>query len=352
MSAAENRNIKIDELKGMTALLVVVGHIIQYIICSGQGYWENRVFCFIYSFHMPLFMFISGYSSYRAKGHSVQWLWKRVVNLFVPFVIWSLFLNICIRGRSVTAIGEVLAEIFRTPDKGYWFFLVLLENCIILFLMEKAFLLLGIKKCWIKLLIAMAVVCMFRFGLPFINNFGIGLLKWHMFFYLAGYFVRNCSLESSRFNKLLASKKIHMTVIVLFPFFTLTWNNELTLVMLRGEGNRFFAMLMKFVMLTYQYLVPIIGIAGSCILIWYLKESFVTRFLQCLGRYTMELYILQVIIIRPYTGNVYLDMLICFMTSVAGGIVVSKWLEKIPVLHAILFGKIRRPYLCRTTTKK
>lgn len=46
----------IDQLKGIAILLVVLGHVIGYNNCENSFLWR-----FIYSFHMPLFMFISGY---------------------------------------------------------------------------------------------------------------------------------------------------------------------------------------------------------------------------------------------------------------------------------------------------
>lgn len=59
------RNPFLDYTKAFAILLVVVGHCIQY--GSGQNYlkeelfFDNILFKFIYSFHMPLFMLISGY---------------------------------------------------------------------------------------------------------------------------------------------------------------------------------------------------------------------------------------------------------------------------------------------------
>lgn len=46
----------IDRMKGMAILLVVMGHL--YFFSYGQS--DSIVFCFISSFHMPLFMFLSG----------------------------------------------------------------------------------------------------------------------------------------------------------------------------------------------------------------------------------------------------------------------------------------------------
>ena len=54
-----NRISFIDQLKGITILLVVIGHLIEHN--AGR---DNFLWTFIYSFHMPLFMFISGYLAY------------------------------------------------------------------------------------------------------------------------------------------------------------------------------------------------------------------------------------------------------------------------------------------------
>ena len=65
MEIANKRNESLDILKGILVLLVVWGHAIQF----GFGFeYVEKYYCFddniyklIYSFHMPLFMAISGY---------------------------------------------------------------------------------------------------------------------------------------------------------------------------------------------------------------------------------------------------------------------------------------------------
>ena len=57
------RLLYIDALKGFTILLVVLGHVLQvrYDI-------DNLLYRYIHSFHMPLFMFLSGYVSYKVAA--------------------------------------------------------------------------------------------------------------------------------------------------------------------------------------------------------------------------------------------------------------------------------------------
>ena len=50
----------IDSLKGIAILLVVMGHVIVTMYTEKQAE-TNIIFRICYSFHMPLFMTISGY---------------------------------------------------------------------------------------------------------------------------------------------------------------------------------------------------------------------------------------------------------------------------------------------------
>ena len=56
------RNRMLDSLKGFAIFLVVLGHVIQTVFAP-DSYDSNVIFKIIYSFHMPLFIFISGYLS-------------------------------------------------------------------------------------------------------------------------------------------------------------------------------------------------------------------------------------------------------------------------------------------------
>lgn len=59
------RDISLDIAKGVLILLVVIGHGFQYAFGSNYGqsglFFINPIYRAIYMFHMPLFMFISGY---------------------------------------------------------------------------------------------------------------------------------------------------------------------------------------------------------------------------------------------------------------------------------------------------
>lgn len=78
-----NRNEKIDALRGMAACLVAIGHAIQINV---SDFDHNILFILIYSFFMPLFMFVSGLVSYKPNEEiGINIIKKRAIALLPPF---------------------------------------------------------------------------------------------------------------------------------------------------------------------------------------------------------------------------------------------------------------------------
>lgn len=91
----------VDALKGFAILCVVIGHTITKLY---DAPFTTMLFDYpfvtmfwwrvIYSFHMPLFMFISGYLFCKNEGYTLlvalKTLWKRTYTLLLPFLSWLL----------------------------------------------------------------------------------------------------------------------------------------------------------------------------------------------------------------------------------------------------------------------
>ena len=60
------RLASMDMLKGFAIIMVIAGHAVQYLI-SGH-YYDKEVYRLIYSFHMPLFMAITGFFASGGGG--------------------------------------------------------------------------------------------------------------------------------------------------------------------------------------------------------------------------------------------------------------------------------------------
>jgi fucose 4-O-acetylase-like acetyltransferase len=92
-----SRNDFLDLVKGWLIFLVVLGHSIQFLGYRSiafdvlDAYYFNPVYIGIYSFHMALFMGISGYLAWGAirKRSFLEFTKVRLLQIVIPLLIWS-----------------------------------------------------------------------------------------------------------------------------------------------------------------------------------------------------------------------------------------------------------------------
>ena len=80
------RDNRIDTLKGLLIILVVLGHVITTL--DNVNIVNHAVMGIIYIFHMPLFILISGYLTKSPEKQTARDMWKGLLNLFVILVIF------------------------------------------------------------------------------------------------------------------------------------------------------------------------------------------------------------------------------------------------------------------------
>ncbi|MDD6628190.1 MAG: acyltransferase [Lachnospiraceae bacterium] len=125
------RDKYLDILRGTAVILMVLGHCIQY----GNGrafsqpdiFFNNTAFQLIYSFHMPLFMLISGYLFiYTVEKYSdiMAFVKNRILRLLLPIVCWDIiiYIKFAIEVEKTEGwIKELLVAYFRSLPEDYWF---------------------------------------------------------------------------------------------------------------------------------------------------------------------------------------------------------------------------------------
>ena len=81
------RDIRFDNIKGILILLVVFGHLLELV----HGGVSKAAYLVIYSFHMPAFVFVSGYfAAFELK----KILKKQILPYFVWYVIYFAFFGL------------------------------------------------------------------------------------------------------------------------------------------------------------------------------------------------------------------------------------------------------------------
>lgn len=124
------RNGYIDFLKGLTMLLVILGHALQYgngmSFLTEEIYWDNLMMKVIYSFHMPLFISVSGYLFYfSVKRNGLhKSIWKRFKVLIPVCSGWAviLMMKAFISGASPSGLTAVCKSFFIYFITDFWFF--------------------------------------------------------------------------------------------------------------------------------------------------------------------------------------------------------------------------------------
>ncbi len=117
----------VDYARGLAILLVVIGHLCRY---NFEGDNAKAVFYFIYSFHMPLFFFLSGYVVMMSRASLYDYksfILRKMQTLLIPFFCWCLFADIIQMEVKFNGVEEVnrLIQLLADPQTGAWFLIVL-----------------------------------------------------------------------------------------------------------------------------------------------------------------------------------------------------------------------------------
>ena len=107
----------LDNIKGVLIVLVLIGHAIQY--CSST-YEMDFSFRLIYSFHMPLFFFVSGYLANKGRWDR-NLIPKRAIQLLLPFVTWA-FISPLLKTGTFDLNSSIQTLVY--PDNGLCFCII------------------------------------------------------------------------------------------------------------------------------------------------------------------------------------------------------------------------------------
>lgn len=142
------RNLYLDIVKGFAIIAVILGHSIQYgngvEYLDNESFFDNIVFQFIYSFHMPLFMLISGYLFYYSvEKKSISEITKvKCRSLLLPIFSFAIIAKYGVIISFIIGISrlEEFTNNFLKPvllNYHLWFLWAALLNSIIVLIVHK-----------------------------------------------------------------------------------------------------------------------------------------------------------------------------------------------------------------------
>lgn len=304
------RDILPDVLKGFGIVLMVFGHCIQsgsgMAYLEGACYFEDKCYQFLYSFHMPLFMVISGWYAWnsvrRAENTVARWamIQRKCVYLITPNVAWKLieFAYMSAAGIYVYAgFGLLCKDIFMGILTSNWFLWAILYSFLLICLMHYKLR----DSVWIYVVIFLAM-----FFTP--DGMGLNAYKYMLPYYLIGFYgnknrerlsawkVGRKFCENSGFMAFFLPVVSGVLFLGLFSFFTEDSFIYLTGYKLIGK-NYLVQMEIDF----YRFLVGFAGII-FWFFVWRLvlqhwKESVGVGVLAYLGRRSLGIYLVSGLLI-------------------------------------------------------
>lgn len=347
----QKRDLLPDIVRGFAIILVVLAHCIQE--GSGQEFSENTLYFhdtlyqFIYSFHMPLFMLISGYYTWssvqKVSTKQEQWslLKQRCCHLLIPIVAWTTLdyiykVAIGLYGRSgILIIGKDYCLSLLT---NFWFLWAVFYCFVVVWIMHFHFR--DSKVGYLLLFLAM-------FWTP--DGLGLHAYKYMMPFFLIGFYAHNSLQKNPQ-----SAARLKMV-------------NQRSVLYLVGSGIAFgllfclfdensFIYLSGYKLLGKNYLRQLltdgyrflIGLTGSVfwILLWKelaQKVRRISKVLAVLGQLSMGIYILSGYIIIygirkltwGYTGSYYINVIECVITIILSALF-TMGIRKVKALRIII----------------
>lgn len=203
MQEIKERNYLLDNLKVILIFFVVFGHTIEYYIKDSKVLMT--LYIFIYIFHMPLFIFISGYLSknfYKMKR-------KAVKNLLIPYIIFNMIWYTAVYIGTKKAMFTVMY-----PGWTLWYLLSLFFWRIILKYIVK-----------IKNIVLISFIVGIIVGvIPAVNGY-LSISRTIVFlpFFLLGYYTKEEHFEKLKsINKLFAF--IGIALFLFIAIFVVNYN--------------------------------------------------------------------------------------------------------------------------------
>lgn len=349
---APGRDKGVDALRGLAILLVVLGHSIsnaENLLVATLDNPRYYLSHFLYTFHMPLFMFVAGYVLF-GKKIKVR---DRAIRLLVPFLAWIPiywfvdrlvydYPTLGTRTMTLTGLVDYSRNVLWRPGIGLWFLPTLFLCSLLLvpvMLFEKK------GRWWGEATLA-AIFLAVNF-IPF-DYLGAMQVKYFFFFFAAGYLAARYRPELKR----LAPGKLSVILVgasaafialfgvlyyyghvkpYAFPVSIVDYfNTKDAIVLFRTPGAYFL-----------RYALACLGIIASIALVRALGQTRAHAALAWFGLVTMDIYVAHMLMLHFAFGNGWIEVLSGFVVAIALSLALSILLLRQWNASALLFLGIK-----------
>ena len=290
-----------DFVKGTAIFLMLWGHCIQYCALDTLDYFEDVVFKGIYTFHMPVFMLVSGYLfSYSFRKRDLKALLAhRMQGMLQPIVMATILSNLLLQVPNYILAGRVdvlFGSLFWGISESFWFLWAVLYCSLVV----------GIcGKCTENPFCRGLLVVLGAFGILLLPQWNMTLFMYPYF--AAGFFSGMYREHAKRLYRVLRYVML-AAFFLMVPFYETKHYIYITPVFSEELG------------LTASLEIAVfrwaIGFAGSISLLtvldWFRKRAERTgavglcaRAIACLGRNSLQIYCLSLPLLSGYLPHLW-----------------------------------------------
>ena len=284
----------VDMAKGYGMIAVLIGHLVQGSFLGD----------FVYSFHLPLFFFLSGYL-FNADTDFISFLKKKGRSILLPyfslgiFIVFFSVLYPCLfehKYHTAKMFGYMLSQhfmafLFQYRYGTVWYLAVLLGINLMMYFIVK------IPKTWTQGVLVFTVLI---FGLYRYMVMNGRVLFWNfdatfttMVFFWVGYVLKK---NAKALDRVLTWKARGALVPVL-----LALNIVCNIASFQMTGNGLELWGMTYGMPVFTYLSAFFGIAMVVVL----SSLFVLRPIRYIGEYSLIFFVWHQAIIYPLLDQIY-----------------------------------------------
>ncbi len=191
-----NRDPFLDNAKILLILLVVLGHIISL----DKGRVSVASFEWIYSFHMPLFVFISGF--FTRLGRRDKFV-SQIIKLTETYIVFTL-IHVCI-SYFLLGKGLNIKSVLLVPRWTLWYLLSLIWWRLILYIIPSS-----IRNNYAKLIVISIALCLIMGWVPIGPIFSFHRTFSFLPFFMSGY----VAAQTGTINRIKLSPILAFVILV------------------------------------------------------------------------------------------------------------------------------------------
>lgn len=338
----EKRNLFIDFIKGISMTLVVIGHVIQFV--NKSSFYNSKSFIFIYSFHMPFFLAISGYLFFRTlkSKDQITILKQKFKQLIIPTLIWTILIKIVLdfnSNNSYIELSTILTTYLSLIPRFYWYLSVLFFSSILFSIFIK-----NSFKWYVQIILFLMLLL-----IPDFSSYKY--FKYLFPFFVFGYYMNNIIIRKKNMLIFIIS-----TSTILYFYLLYNWGTEYFIyttgmnVIKKNDYN----LVLDFTQLLYVSYRYLIGFSGIISVSYLLKiiynkfpNSLIALKLESIGSKSMGIYLIHLLLLNLSLIKIIItdsklneNILIILISSllILTSYYLTKTIEKIRFLNKYFLG--------------